>query len=136
MKNIATISLLLISFNLHSQTDSQTAFCRFVASFNQGKFDVIYNDLNDAFKAQVDRAVLTGGLRHVFETNGPIVSGVIEQQARDEGSYVAIAQQGAFRVLLSIDPEKRIDGLRIKALPAPPSQLPALVFNDRHRQNR
>jgi hypothetical protein len=136
MKNIVITSLMLIAIDVHGQPGSQTSFCKFVASYNQEHFDAIYNDLSDGFKTQVDRAVITGGLRHVFETNGPILSAVIERQALDEGAYVAIGDRGVFRVLLSIDSEERIDGLRIKALAAAPSQLPALVFNNVENQER
>ena len=130
MKVLIITFLALMSLNLVGQPGSQTAFTNFVALYNQEQFEAIYNGLSDRFKAQVDAAVVTGGLRHVFETNGTIHSAIIERQSADEGSYVALAGQGALRILLSIDQAQQVDGLRIKIVPAPPPQPPALVFNE------
>jgi len=130
MKLLMITFLGLMPLNLKGQPGSQTAFTSFVTLYNLEQFEAIYNGLSDRFKAQVDPAVVTGGLRHVFETTGMIHSAIIERQSADEGSYLALGGQGALSILLSIDQAQQIDGLRIKIVPAPPPQPPALVFNE------
>jgi hypothetical protein len=134
MKSFITVLFMLVALGVQSQPASQKAFSRFVVSFNQGEFDGIYNDLNEGFQRQVDRAVVTGGISHIFETHGRIHSAVIERQTFDEGTYLAIGDQGVFRVVLSVDAGEQIDGLKIKAVAASaPLPAPSLVFNDTRR---
>jgi hypothetical protein len=136
MKSFITVLFILVAPGLQSQPASQKAFCKFVISFNQGDFDKIYNELNDGFQKQVDRAVVTGGILHIFETHGRIHSAVIERQTSDEGTYLAIGDEGVFRVFVSVDAEQRIDGLRIKAVAAGiPLPAPSLVFNSTRRES-
>jgi hypothetical protein len=128
MKYLLIASLAIMILDLQGQSLNQTAFCRFVVSYNQERFDDIYSTFNENFKLQVDQAVVVGGLKHVFETNGSIRSAVIEQQTAEEGVYVAIGDKGVFRILLSVDEEGRIDGVRIKPMDSAPLKAPSLLF--------
>ena len=128
MKSMLIISVMFSAFDLQGQPRSQRAFCKFVASFNEQQFDAVYNEFSDDFKKRVDRAVVTGGLLHVFESHGQIGSAIIERQSSEEGWYVAISDRGAVRIMLSVDAEERIDGLKIKVIGVPASPRPTLVF--------
>jgi hypothetical protein len=63
--------------------------------------------------------------------NGPVQSGAVESEGVDEGTYYAITESGIFKVLLSIDNQQRIDGLRIQQLARAtplPTAMASLVF--------
>ena len=71
----------------------------------------------------------TGGLMHVYRSNGRVQSAAIAQQTVDEGIYYAIAENGVFRVMMSVDSLQRIDGLRIQQIEQnTPVPLASLVF--------
>jgi hypothetical protein len=133
MKTTLTVCLNLLFFvqATAQTTPPQQAFCRFVLAFNERNFNAIYDNLSPAFQAQVDRAVCTGGLLHVYRMNGPVQSGAVESEGVNEGAYYAITDSGIFKVLLYIDSQQRIDGVRIqqlaRAAPLPPS-MASLVF--------
>jgi hypothetical protein len=120
MKAIILIACLTVLLFTHAAAQTpqspQQAFCRFVQAFNERNFNDIYDNLSPAFQAQIDRAVCTGGLLHIYSINGPVQSGAIESESPDEGAYYAITESGIFKVLLSIDKQQRIDGLRILQL--------------------
>lgn len=134
MKRIFTACVPVLFFvHTAAQTPQppQEVFCRFVLAFNERNFDGIYDAFSPVFQAQVDRAVCTGGLSHIFYTNGPVQTAAIAAQSAEEGVYYAVTDTGVFKVQLSIDNRQRIDGLRIQQLArsAPlPASLASLVF--------
>jgi hypothetical protein len=118
MKLLFVCKMFLTFFPTDAQTDPppQKALCDLIRSFNHREFDIIYDKLNPDFRAMVDREVFTGGLVHVRQINGPINVAYAEQQTHDEGTYYISAENGIFRIMLSLDAQLRIDGLRIKQL--------------------
>jgi len=139
MRALFTINLLLLAF-VHGAAQtappSQQAFCRFIAAFNRQELNEVYEALSPVFQGQVDRAVCTGGLQHVYRTNGAVLSAAVAFQTTDEGIYFAITEGGVFRVMLSVDSQQRIDGLRIQQVERnTPMPLASLVFrSDGSRQ--
>lgn len=107
---------------------SQKSFCQFIAAFNRQQFDRIYDGLSPGFQTQIDRAVCEGGLLHVYQTNGTVLSACIERQTADEGTYYAVAERGIFKVIISVDSLDRIDGLRIKQVEGSVSMPVAHLF--------
>jgi hypothetical protein len=134
MRLLIICKMLFTFFPADAQTDPppQKALCDLIRSFNHREFDNIYDKLNPDFRAMVDRQVFTGGLVHVHQTNGPINLAYAEQQTHEEGSYYIIAENGTFRIVLSLDAQLRIDGLRIKQLGRTIEALPlaSVVFPD------
>jgi hypothetical protein len=135
MKSLFTICLLFFALVSGAQSSPpiQQVFCRFIAAFNGQELNVIYEDFSPSFQATVDRAVCTGGLASVYRANGVVQSAAIAHQSIDEGIYYALAENGVFKVMLSVDSLQRIDGLRIQQIKrSVPMPLVSLLFkNDR-----
>jgi len=141
MKTLFTIPFLVFVYiNGVAQTapPAQQAFCHFIAAFNRLDLDAVYERFSPSFQAQVDRSVCTGGLTHIYQSSGVVQSAAIAYQTTDEGTYYAIAATGVFKIMLSVDDEQRIDGLRIQQIAMDtPMPLARLTFeNDKMRPIR
>ena len=131
MKTLFTITLsIIIRVSAYSQTipPVQQVFCGFIAAFNRQDLNAIYETLSPSFQATIDRAVCTGGLAHIYRSNGVVQSAAVSYQATDEGAYYVQGETGVFKVLLTVDSLQRIDGLRIQQIERDSSVPMASLF--------